>query len=147
VDALDQSRAGLEIARDNAAKRGVEEHCEWIRADALAYAYPEATYDVITARSFRILDRLTDVKAALKPEGVLFYQDHRRTAEEVDYGPPDRRRVGANDLLRACLNLTVLHYWEFRVGEAGHRGAYAQILARKSHGASQPHPHRDALGE
>jgi hypothetical protein len=70
-----------------------------------------------------------------------------RTAEGVDYGPPDRRRVGANDLLRACLDLTVLHYREFRVGEAGHCGGYAQILARKRHGASQPHPHRDALGE
>jgi SAM-dependent methyltransferase len=145
VDALDRSREGLEIARENAAGRGVAGNCEWIHADALEYAYPEATYDVVTARSFRILDRLTDVKAALKPGGVLFYQDHMRTAEGVDYGPPERRRAGANDLLRACLDLTVLHYREFRVGEGDHRGAYAQVLARNSEGATQPHPHRDAF--
>lgn len=145
VDALDRSREGLRIARENATERGVADNCDWIHADALEYAYPEETYDVITARSFRILDRLTDVKAALKPEGVLFYQDHMRTAEGVDYGPPARRRVGANDLLRACLDLTVLHYREFRAGGEGHRGAYAQVLARRSHGPTQPHPHRESF--
>lgn len=142
VDAIDKSREGLKIARENAADRGVEDRCTWIHADALEYAYPEATYDVITARSFRIVDRLTDVKAALAPDGVLYYQDHMRTSEPLDYGPPERRRVGANELLRACLDLTVLHYREFTSGDEGHRGAYAQIVARKSDGHTQPHPHR-----
>lgn len=142
VDALDRSRVGLEIARENATDRGVEDDCEWIQADALAYAYPEDAYDVITVRSFRVLDRLTDVKAALAEGGVLYYQDHLRTAEPLDYGPPGRRRVGANDLLRACLDLTVLHYREFTSGDEGHRGAYAQVVARNSRGHTQPHPHR-----
>ncbi len=141
VDAIDKSRVGLEIARENAATRGVEHRCEWIHADALAYEYPRATYDVITVRSFRVLDQLTDVKAALTDGGVLYYQDHMRTAEPVDYGPPPSRRVGANDLLRACLDLTVLHYREFTSGEDSHRGAYAQMIARNSSGDTQPHPH------
>ncbi len=143
VDAIDRSREGLNIARENADERGVD--VNWIHADALRFPYPESTYDVITARSFRIYDRLTDVKEALAPGGVLFYQDHMRTSEGVDYGPPERRRVGANDLLHACLDLTVLHYREFRTGEGSHRGAYAQIVARKSDGATQPHPHRETF--
>jgi SAM-dependent methyltransferase len=147
VDAIDRSREGLRVARENAEKRGVEDNCTWIRADALTYAYPEAAYDVITCQSFRILDRLTDVKAALSPGGVLYYQDHLRTSEGVDYGPPPERRLGANDLLRACLDLTVLHYREFRNGEDGHRGAHAQILARKSSGDTQTHPHRRIFEE
>lgn len=142
VDALDQSGEGLRIARENAERRGVADRCDWIQADALTFDYPEEAYDVVTARSFRVLDRLTDLKAALRPGGVLFYQDHMRTAEGVDYGPPERRRVGANEMLRACLDLTVLHYREFRTGDDGHRGAYAQVVARKSSGPSQPHPHR-----
>jgi len=145
VDALDRSRVGLEVARENAEKRGVADNCTWIEADALEYAYPEETYDVITARSFRILDRLTDIKAALKPGGVLYYEDHLRTSEGVDYGPSDRRRLGANELLRACLDLTVLHYREFRDGEGDHRGAHAQVIARNSAGATQPHPHREVF--
>jgi len=147
VDAVDKSREGLEIARENAASSGVGDRCTWIHADALEYAYPESAYDVITARSFRIMDRLTDVKAALSPGGVLYYQDHMRTEEPLNYGPPDRRRVGSNELLRACLDLTVLHYREFTRGEEGHRGAYAQLIARNSSGHTQPHPHRDGVGE
>lgn len=147
VDAIDNSREGLKIARENATDRGVEDRCTWIHADALEYAYPEGAYDVITARSFRILDRLTDVKAALAPGGVLYYQDHMRTSESVDYGPPEERRVGANELLRACLDLTVLHYREFRSGPEDHRGAYAQVIARNTSGHTQPHPHRRIFDE
>ena len=141
VDALDRSREGLQIARENAEKRDVGDNCTWIHADAFEYAYPADTYDVITVRAFQIMDRLTDIKAALAPGGILYYQPHLRTAEELDYGPPDRRRVGANDLLRACLDLTVLHYREFTTGEDDHRGAYAQVIARNSRGHTQPHPH------
>ena len=145
VDAIDQSEEGLKITRKNATDRGVEVNT--VHVDALEYDYPEKAYDVITARSFRTLDRLTNVKAALKSDGILFYQDHMRTEEPIDYGPSDRHRVGANDLLRACLDLTVLHYREFRVGDEGHRGAYAQVIARKSGGSTQPHPHRRVIEE
>lgn len=83
--------------------------------------------------------RPPDVREALTDGGVLYYQDHMRTSEPIDYGPPEERRVGEDDLLRACLDLTVLHYREFRVGEDDHRGAYAQVVARKSSGSTQPH--------
>ena len=141
VDALDKSREGLKIARENADKRGVSENCSWIHADAFEYAYPEDTYDVITIRSFHILDRLTDIKAALAPDGILYYQTHLRTTEPLDYGPSDRHRVGSNELLRACLDLTILHYREFATGSDDHRGAYAQVIARNSRGHTQPLPH------
>ena len=141
VDALDKSRVGLEIARENAEKQGVADDCTWIHADAVEYAYPVATYDVITISSFQILDRLTDIKAALAQGGVLYYRAHVRTAETLDYGPSTRRRAGANELLRACLDLTVLYYREFTTGETDHRGAYAEVIARKSSGQTQSHPH------
>lgn len=141
VDGLDKSREGLEIARKNAEKRNVGDNCTWIHADAFEYAYPEETYDVITIRAFQIMERLTDIKAALAPDGVLYYQPHLRTAEPLDYGPSDRLRVGTNDLLRACLDLTILHYREFTTGEDDHRGAYAQAIARNSGGHTQSHPH------
>jgi len=67
VVGLDQSRVGLKIARENARDRGVGDRCEWIQTDALEFDYPEVAFDLITVRSFRIYDRLTDLKAALKP--------------------------------------------------------------------------------
>lgn len=145
VDGLDKSREGLKIARENAQKRGVNQRCNWIHADAFEYVYPEGTYDVITIRSFQIMERLADIKAALAPGGVLYYQPHLRTAGPLDYGPPDRNRVSANELLRGCLDLTVLHYRELQDGEAGHRGAHAQLIARNSSGHTQPHPHERIL--
>ena len=143
VDALDSSLEGLKIARENARKRGVEDRCNWIQADAFDFDYPPATYDLITIRSFRILDRLPDIKAALAPDGVLYYQMHVRTEDPVDYGPSDHHRVAANELLRAALDLTVLVYREYVTGPPGNRGAYAQLLARNSSGHTQALPHRD----
>lgn len=141
VDALDKSREGLKIARENAEKRGVADNCTWIHADAFEFSYPEDTYDVITIEAFQIMSRLTDIKAALAPGGILYYQSHMRTTDSLDFGPAERCRVGANELLRACLDLTVLHYREFTTGEEDHRGAYAQVIARRSSGHTQPHPH------
>ncbi|MFB6153491.1 MAG: class I SAM-dependent methyltransferase [Halodesulfurarchaeum sp.] len=147
VDGLDKSRPGLEIARANAREHGVADRCSWIEADALEYAYPEAAYDVITIRSFQIMERITDIKAALAPGGVLYYQPHLRTSEDLDYGPSPRHRVGANELLRACLDLTVLHYREFRSGDPEHRGAHAQVIARNTIGHTQSHPPIEGFGD
>jgi SAM-dependent methyltransferase len=145
VDALDKSREGLKIARENAEKRDVEHRCNWIEADAFEYEYPEATYDVITIQSFQVMARLSDIKAALAEDGILYYKVHMRTAESLDYGPSNRHRVAANELLRACLDLTVLSYREYTTDDAEHRGAYAQILARNSSGHTQPHPEDSIL--
>ena len=141
VDGIDRSRKGLEIARENARRRGSGENCNWIQADAFDYDYPSGTYDLITIRSFEITDRLPEIKAALTEGGVLYYQPHLKTTEAIDYGPSDDHRVSANELLRACLDLTVLHYREFVTGPADHRGAYAQLIARKSSGEAQSLPH------
>lgn len=138
VDALDQSRAGLEIARERAVDRGLA--VNWIQADANTFAYPAATYDLVTVRSFRAIDVLDALKAALRPGGVLFYQDHLRTSRPTDTGPnDDRYRLAPNELLRACLDLTVLYYEEFTTSKpSGKTGAYARVIARRPDGPSRP---------
>lgn len=141
VDALDRSREGLKIARRNADERGVD--VNWVRADATEFDYPESTYDAITISFYRTLDRLADVKAALAPGGVLFYQHHLRSSDEVDVGPStDRYRFASNELLRACLDLTVLYYEEST--ERTDRGTVADVhlIARNSAGGAQSYPER-----
>lgn len=140
VDALDQSREGLRIARENAAARGVE--ANWVQADATAFDYPESTYDVVTVSFFRALDRLGDLKAALAPDGVLFYQHHLRAAPPAEAGPStDRYRFRPNELLHACLDLTVLHYEETTAyTDEGRRSATATVVARNSHAGAQSFP-------
>ena len=141
VDALDRSTEGLKIARRNAESRGVDERVNWIRADATAHAFPASTYDVITVSFYRTLDRLGDLKEALRPGGVLFYQHHLRASDPVDAGPSaDRYRFRSNELLRACLDLTVLRYDERRTAEDGRTAVGVVLVARNSAGGAQSYP-------
>jgi SAM-dependent methyltransferase len=139
VHAIDRSAEGLAIARENAAERSLDVDFE--RADVATHDFPERTYDVITVTYFRTLDALADLKAALAPDGVLFYQHHLRTTESTDRGPStDRYRFASNELLRACLDLTVLHYEERTEVDDGRSGATVVLVARNSSGGAQSYP-------
>jgi SAM-dependent methyltransferase len=143
VDALDRSRVGLEIAHETAVERGIEDRLECIQADAEEYAFPRETYDVIAISFHRFVDRLPDIHAALAPGGVFFYEIHLRTTDDAPSGPStDRYRFASNELLRACLGLTVIHYEEKVYERDEDRdSALATILARKSTGDAQSYPH------
>lgn len=142
VDAVDGSKAGLEIARQRATDRGVGDRLECIRADVPTYEFPSGVYDLATISFYRAVDRFPDIKAALKEGGVLFVEHHLRTTDAVTSGPSgDRYRFAANELLRASLDLTVLCY-EARseTRDDGREAAIARIVARKSTGAKQSYP-------
>ncbi|MFB6097023.1 MAG: class I SAM-dependent methyltransferase [Haloferacaceae archaeon] len=141
VDAIDVAPAALETARARADERGVD--VAWIAADVDDYAFPAGEYDVITVSFFAALDRLPDLKEALAPDGVLLYEHHLRTTEPVERGPSgDRYRLRSNDLLRACLDLTVLRYDESTREVDGDRAAVASLVARNTHGGTQAYPDR-----
>ena len=142
VDAIDKSRAGLEIARQNAVDRDVAGQTNWIQADVPSYEFPEDTYQVVTISFYRAVDRFPDVKASISPGGVLFVQHHLRTSDDLDVGPSgDRYRYASNELLHACLDLTVLYYTETIERRAeGRTAATAQVLARNSTGQRQSYP-------
>ncbi len=141
VDAVDVSDRALEIARSRADERDLGGAVEWVRAD-LAEADLEAeAYDVITVSFFAALEVLPDLKEALAPGGVLVYEHHLRADGGVEIGPSsDRYRYRSNDLLRACLDLTVLHYEEkVRTVNDG-TAAVATLVARNSSGGAQSYP-------
>lgn len=160
VDAIDVSDAALERARERAADRGVDANVNWIRADLDEYDLAgdlesdgegegeseDETgdgYDVITISFFAALEHLPAIKEALAPGGVLVYEHHLRSSEPVDVGPSsDRYRYRSNDLLQACLDLTILSYEEQRrsVGEYDGVAAVATLVARNSSGGAQSYP-------
>jgi SAM-dependent methyltransferase len=141
VDALDQSREGLRIARETAAERGVADRLQCIQADAQEYAFPESTYAAVTISFYRAVDQFPDVKEALAPGGVLFVQHHLRSDDDYEVGPStDRYRFASNELLHACLDLTVLHYSETTEVREDGRSQVAQVVARNSHGPRQSYP-------
>ncbi|GGC68255.1 class I SAM-dependent methyltransferase [Haloferax sulfurifontis] len=147
VDALDQSGEGLSIVDERARSRGFADRVETIRADATTHEFPESRYDLVTISYFRTLDRLADVKAALKPGGVLFYQHHLRADPPATVGPStDRYRFDSNELLRACLDLTVLYYDETTEPRDDRQSATATIIARNTRGGAQSYPRRRLTG-
>lgn len=140
VDAVDVSEEALAIARDRATERSLD--VDWTRADLREHEFPAAAYDVVSVSFYHALGRLPDIKEALAPDGMLVYEHHLRSAAPVERGPGgDRYRFRSNDLLRACLDLTVLHYEEkTRTGDG--RAAVATLLARNSAGGTQRYPER-----
>ncbi|WP_340101100.1 class I SAM-dependent methyltransferase [Salinibaculum salinum] len=144
VDAVDQSREGLRITQENAASRGVESRLNLVQADIPTYRFPTDAYDLITVSFYRVIDRFPDLKEALKEGGYLFVEHHLRSDEATPSGPSDDRyRFGANELLQACLDMTVLYYdagVEERADDK--RRTTARILARNTHGQRQSYPTR-----
>lgn len=143
VHAIDQSRPGLRLARENARDRDVADRIDWIQADVGSYAFPPTTYDLITISFYRAVDRLPDIMESLTPGGVLFVQHHLRTDEPVERGSTDdRNRFAANELLHACLDLTILQYTErIERRDDGRRSAVVEAVARNSSGNRQSYPH------
>jgi SAM-dependent methyltransferase len=139
VDALDQSREGLRIARERARERGVDDRIEWIQTDVPSHEFPAATYDLVTVSYYRVVDRLPDLRDALREGGALFVEHHLRTTDDVAGGPSgDRYRFAANELLHAGLGLTVLAYAEgLEERDDGRQSAVARLLARQSSGGRQ----------
>lgn len=141
VEAIDVSDEALERARRRADERGVD--VEWIRTDLTDPEVDIETdaYDLITVSFFAALDLLPELKEALAPGGVLVYEHHLRSSDPVEIGPSsDRHRYRSNDLLRACLDLTILAYEERRREVNGGTAAVATLLARNSGGGAQSYP-------
>ncbi len=144
VDAIDRSRVGLRQAESAALDRGLNDRVNWIQADLGSYRFPRERYAAVTISYYRAVDRFTDLKEALIPGGYLFVEHHLRSSEPTPSGPSgDRYRFGANELLHACLDLTVLYYDESTTtNPEGERRANVRVLARKSNGSRQAYPAR-----
>jgi hypothetical protein len=112
-----------------------------VQADVPSFDFPESRYDLVTISFYRAVDRFPDVKGSLVPGGYLFVEHHRRATDPTPAGPSgDRYRFAANELLHACLDLTVLHYDERTTTSDGETAATAQLVARNSTGSRQSYP-------
>ncbi|WP_363464374.1 class I SAM-dependent methyltransferase [Halogeometricum borinquense] len=142
VEAIDQSREGLRITRERARERDVADRLDCLQVDIPSHEFPKDRYDLITVSFYRTVDRLPDIIDALAEDGVLFYEHHLRSTDQYEAGPSgDQYRFGANELLHACLDLTVLAFdAKTESRDDGRTAMRTQIVARNSSGQAQSYP-------
>jgi len=111
VDALDISAVALERLKASAQekKRAITTHL----CDLSAVSLPQGCYDVIVISRFLDRTLCNAIMAALRPEGLLFYQTFTRNKLDQQ-GPsnPDYL-LDCNELLQLFSSLTLVCYQEY----------------------------------
>lgn len=119
VDAWDISTVALTGLREHAAQRQLQiaTHQKFISSKNL----PQAYYDAIVVSRFLDRSLCNAIMAALKPEGLLFYQTFTRgKLDRQGPGNPDYL-LHCNELLQLFSPLTLVFYQEFaRLGDLRH---------------------------
>lgn len=125
------------------------ENINWIHTDIKEFDVASRKYDLILVSFFPELEVIQSLKDGLTTDGVLLFEHHLRTTDEIDRGPtedglesnPDRYRDRSQELLHTCLGLTILYYEEgLRTYEDGGQAAVASVVARNSTGGTQSYP-------
>ncbi len=78
VTAIDGSDVGLQRIREEADKRGLLRNADIFQADLDTYQLPISRFDLIVVVRYLNREIIKDIRAALKPGGVLFYKTFNR---------------------------------------------------------------------
>jgi SAM-dependent methyltransferase len=130
VDALDISPVGLELARREAERLGLE--IDWIEQDLDQPFDFDTDYDLIVVLWYVNLPLIARLCDCLAPGGYLLCEEHLVTERQV-VGPTDKRfRVAPGALREAVAGLEIELYEESVVEDiAGEPLASARVVARR----------------
>jgi SAM-dependent methyltransferase len=139
VDAVDNSKTGIEMARAFAEERGegVVENLNLVVADLADFTIAPDSYDLIV--NFYYLDRglIPKTAAGLKEGGYLVFETF--TKEHAGFGEKSdpAHYLDTNELIRLVLDVPgekrfqVLYYREGSTFEEGLMRSAAQLIARR----------------
>ncbi len=131
VDAVDISEVGLAKARQLADEAGVI--LNTIVADLSAYSVTPETYDVIVVINYLQRDLIDDLKAGLKPGGIVIYETYTVAQLEIPGAHHMRREylLEPGELLAMFEGFEILEYRE----TSDVRQAVASLVARRPSGS------------
>mgnify|MGYP000303457825 CR=1 FL=1 len=130
VDAMDISRAALELAATSAAQRGLE--VNWIETDLDNATLGVGVYNVISVVRFMHRQMAQQVIDALAPDGWLLVEHHLQSTQPVGGPTTNTFRLAPQELLRDYAGLRVLFYEEcIDEDRDGRRMALARLVACK----------------
>jgi SAM-dependent methyltransferase len=130
VDAVDISRAALDLAHSRAQDAGL--HINWIEQDLDEPLALDAQYALIVVMRYVNLPLLRQLTGNLAPGGFLVCEQHLVTDEEV-VGPSDSAyRVASGALRAVAKDLRIHHLEEAIVQDPDKRkAALARLVAQK----------------
>jgi tellurite methyltransferase len=131
VDAVDISEVGLAKARQLADEAGV--NINTIVADLSDYAIAGDRYDVVVVINYLQRDLIDDLKAALKPGGIVIYETYTAAQQDISGAHQLRREylLKPGELRAMFEDFEILEYCE----TVDDRQAVASLVARKPTGS------------
>ncbi|KAB2832130.1 MAG: class I SAM-dependent methyltransferase [Candidatus Brocadia sp.] len=128
VDGCDISEAAIKKARELARENSVTIHA--FVADLETYQLPTDTYDVIACFYYLQRDLVPQMKAALKPGGVIIYETYTIENWERGFEGPKNKDylLQSNELLNLFKDLKILYYRELILNN---KKAIASLIAKK----------------
>ena len=116
-----------------AAAAGLRLHLELELRDVVLHPPSPASFDVIVVTRFLDRGLVPAITAALRPDGLVYYQTFTR--DKLDGAGPSNPDylLGRNELLKLFATLTILYYREDgRVGDIGRGNRNeAMLVAQK----------------
>lgn len=128
VQGCDISEAAIKKARELAKENKVAIHA--FVADLETYQLPKDTYDVIACFYYLQRDLVPQMKAALKPGGVIMYETYTIENRERGFEGPKNEDylLRPNELLHLFKDLKILYYREIVLNN---KKAIASLIAKK----------------
>jgi len=127
VEGIDASEESVRWCQQAAAKRGLALEAKVV--DLTRYRIPPSSYDVVVCFYYLQRDLVPQIKAALRPGGVLVYETFL-VDQHLKFGHPRHREycLEGNELLRLFGDLHLIYYREGFIEE---RKATASLVARR----------------
>jgi SAM-dependent methyltransferase len=130
VDAIDISREGLNLGRQNAENHGLG--INWIEQDLDEPYQFDTDYDLIIVMWYVNLGLISRLCDCLAPGGYLVCQEHLLTDQDVIGPNSSNYRVAPGELRKAVSGVDVLLYEEsIEMNTEGERVASARMVAKK----------------
>lgn len=128
VDGCDISERAITKARELARENHVTIHA--FVADLETYQLPKDTYDVIACFYYLQRDLVPQMKAALKPGGVIIYETYTTENRERGFEGPKNMDylLKPNELLDLFKDLKIIYYRELTLNN---KKAIASLIAKK----------------
>lgn len=129
VDGVDNSRAGLTMARRFMEESGVSVNL--IFADLDRYVIRPHAYDLIINLFYLNREIIPSLIEGLKDGGYLIFESFTADTFRFMPGRDPKHYLAPNELLRLASGMRVLHYFEGTIIEAGMARATARLIARR----------------